>query len=147
MSADREPTRDELLAMAYADGELPADARRELEERMAHEPALRREVAELRKLEVLARQVAPREPKDHEWDRLESGIVHPAGIGLGFLALFVGVLGITIWGGWELAVSDLELLPKILLFLILGGFVLLFLVVLRARLRTIPYDPYTEVKR
>ncbi len=147
MTTDREPTRDELLAMAYADGELAADARSEFEERMAHEPALCREVAEQKKLEVIARQVAPREPKDHEWERLESEIVHPAGIGLGFLALFVGALGITIWCGWELAASDLEIVPKILLFLILGGFILLFLVVLRARLRTLPYDPYTEVER
>ena len=144
---EREPTRDELLAMAYADGELPAAERVAFEERMASESALRREVTELRKLELIARQVAPREPMDCEWEQIEKGLVHRAGLGVGFLALLLGAIGITAWIAWDLARSELGLVPKILVFLVLGGLLLLFLVVLRNRLRTLPYDPYTEVQR
>lgn len=147
MSGRENPTRDELLAMAYADDELDPDARIEFEKRMGSEAALRREVAELKKLAVIARQAAPREPIDDEWDRLDRGLVHRGGLSLGFLALFTGVVGLAAWLGWQLATSELQPAVKVLVFLPIGGLVLIFLLVLRARLRTMPYDPYTEVKR
>ena len=40
-----------------------------------------------------------------------------------------------------------DLLPKTLLGSAVTGLVLLFLVVLRGRLRTLPHDPYTKVQR
>ncbi len=146
-SEEPEPTRDELLAMAYADGELPAAERVAFEERMANESALRLEVTELQKLDLIARQMAPREPMDYEWESIEQGLVHRAGLGIGFLALLLGAIGIMAWVAWDLARSDVGLVPKILVFLVLGGLLLVFLIVLRNRLRTIPHDPYTEVQR
>ena len=47
-SRERTPTPDELLAMAYVDGELDDEAARAFEDRLPDEPALVREVAELR---------------------------------------------------------------------------------------------------
>ena len=144
----REPTRDELLAMAYVDGELADDARTEFEARLASEPALLREVAELKKLEVIARQTAPPEPIDHEWKRLEKEVVHAGGHFLGFLLAALGTLGLAGWGMLEVFRDDeLTLVPKLLIGMTIGGFAVLFLVILRARLRTLPYDPYTEVQR
>lgn len=144
----REPTRDELLAMAYVDGELERAAREDFEHRMATEPALVREVAELRKLEVIARQTAPPEPMDYEWRRLGRGGVHRGGHFLGFLFLALGSLGLSGWAAVEiLRAEDLAPFPKICLALGVLGAVILFLVILRGRLRTLPYDPYTEVER
>ena len=149
MSAyDPEPTPDQLLAMAYVDGELDDGARAELEGRLANEPALLREVAELKRLEVIARQTAPPEPIDHEWKRLEQEVIHSGGHFLGFLLVVLGTLGLAGWGMLEVFADDeLGLVPKLLIGTTIGGFALLFLVILRARLRTLPYDPYTEVKR
>lgn len=144
---DREPTRDELLAMAYADGELADEARTEFEQRLAKEPALAREVATLKRLELIARRTAPKEPMDHEWDRLRRDTVHRGGTSLGFTMLLVGTLGAAGWAVVELALSELALLPKLLALLAVGGLAVLFLVTLRARMRTLPYDPYTEVQR
>ena len=144
----RQPTRDELLAMAYVDGELDTEERGEVERRMGAEPALAREVAQLQKLAVIARQTAPPEPMDHEWQRLESGFVQPGGRLLGFLFLIVAGLGMAGWLAYEIAVdSEMPLGMKVLLGLGSLGLFLLFFVVLRGRLRTLPYDPYTEVKR
>lgn len=144
----REPSRDELLAMAYVDGELDDGARAEFEGRLASEPALLREVAELKKLEVIARQTAPPEPIDHEWKRLDKEVVHTGGHFLGFLVATLGTLGLAGWGMLEVFRDDeLAILPKLLIGMTIGGFALLFLVILRARLRTLPYDPYTEVQR
>jgi hypothetical protein len=144
---DRDPSQDELLAMAYVDGELDDAARAEFETRLTSEQALLREVSELRKLALIARQVTPREPKDLEWQRLEDEVVHGGGTSLGLLASAVGTLGILGWLCYELVRSDLETVPKAFLCVLLAGLALLFLLVLRARLRTLPHDPYTEVER
>jgi hypothetical protein len=144
----REPSRDELLAMAYVDGELADDAALDFERRLPDEPALVREVAELKRLEVIARQTAPPEPIDHEWKRIEREVLHFGGHFLGFLLAALGTLGLSGWILFGLFRDDgLSLVPKLLIGMIVGGFALLFLVILRARLRTLPYDPYTEVKR
>lgn len=145
---EREPTRDELLAMAYVDGELDRATRAEMDRRMASEPALAREVAELKRLEVIARQTAPPEPMDHEWNRLKRGLVHRGGHFVGFLLLALGSLGLAAWGViGVLRDEETELTGKVLLSLLILGALTLFLVVLRGRLRTLPYDPYTEVQR
>ncbi len=49
-AAGREPTRGQLLAMAYVDGELAESAHQKFEDRLRREPALMREVAELKML-------------------------------------------------------------------------------------------------
>jgi anti-sigma factor RsiW len=144
---EREPTGDELLAMAYADGELAGDARRDFEARLAREPGLRREVAELRALDLLARQLAPPEPAELEWSRLESGFAQRTGnrIGLGLLgvgALLV-VAGFLCWTCGR----PLPMLLQAGGLCLVHGLVLLFALALRARLKLSPHDPYTKVKR
>ena len=146
-SADSPPSRDELLAMAYVDGELAADARRELEERMRAEPPLAREVAELKTLAVLARQTSAPEPMDSEWERLEREWLHGGGMSLGLFLAAAGVVGLSVWGAYELVVSDLQLAAKALMLALIGGLVLMFGLTVRARLRTLPYDSYTKVVR
>jgi anti-sigma factor RsiW len=143
----REPTRDELLAMAYVDGELSAEGRAEVERRMAGEPALRREVAELQELAVLARAGAPKEPADHEWAELGRDPVQRGALGLGWVLVAVGLLGLGGFGLLELLRSDAPLAVKALLGALLLGAVLLLGATLRARLRTAPLDPYRKVQR
>lgn len=141
------PTRDELLAMAYADGELTEEAAAAFRERLAKEPALSRAVAEHQRLAVVARRIAPPEPMDHEWSRIESESTSRAWAGLAWALTFVGGLGVGGWACMELYRSDMAALPKGLCFAVVAGLVLLFLLTLRNRLRTLPYDPYTEVER
>jgi len=147
MSREREPTGDELLAMAYADGELAGDARLAFEARLAREPDLRREVAELQGLAVLARQLAPAEPAELEWQSLAAGWQQRAGtqVGLGLalagaLLLAAGLLGWILW-------STLPVALKAGAAAIGLGLAVLLLVALRARRRLAPLDPYTKVKR
>lgn len=144
---EREPTRDELLAMAYVDGELEDDAARELEARLETSPELRREVSELQRLAVLARQVAPPEPQDYEWQRLAQDPVQRSGVGLGWALLFIGVVGHLGWFLWALFSSDAELPLKLLTGTLAIGALLLFGTTLRQRLRTLPHDPYRDVQR
>lgn len=146
MSA-REPTRDELLAMAYVDGELTPAGRAEFEGRMAASPALRREVGALKELELLARAAAPKEPMDHEWEALAKDPVQRGTLGLGWILLVIGFLGASTLGLWQLCVSDAPLALKLLCAALLLGGALLLGATLRARLRTLPLDPYRKVQR
>jgi anti-sigma factor RsiW len=143
----REPTRDELLAMAYVDGELTPEGRAELEGRLGASPALRREVSQLKELELLARAAAPKEPMDHEWEELARDPVQRGTLGLGWILLGLGFLGLSGFGLWRLFRSDAPLALKLLFAALLLGGALLFAATLRARLRTLPLDPYRKVQR
>jgi anti-sigma factor RsiW len=147
-SRDREPTREELLTMAYADGELDDAGRREFEQTLASRPDLGREVVQLQRLHILARNAAGPEPMDFEWARLERDVLHRAGIHGGLALLLIGAVGATGWGLWQIAVEDeLGWGLKLLLGSLIAGALAMLLATVRARLRTIPYDPYTEIKR
>lgn len=145
--SEREPTRDEYLAMAYADGELAPEARAEFERRLAHEPALRREVSALRELELLARHAAPKEPADHEWEALAREPVQQAALGLGGGLVVVGGLALLAYGMYELVRAELAPPLKWPLVALTLGAAFLFGAVLRARLRTLPLDPYRKIQR
>ncbi len=145
--SEREPTRDELLAMAYADGELAPDERARFEQRLVREPELAREVAELKRLEVLARHAAPPEPMDHEWERLARSSGQRGLWSAGWLLCGAGLLGLGAWGLTCLECSQASWVPKLLVPLAILGAVLLVVAAVRARMRTLRYDPYRDVKR
>lgn len=142
------PSSDELLAMAFADGELSAEERLSFEQRMVHEEQLGRLVAEHMALDVLARRVAPKEPQDHEWERLRLNPLFSGSRSTGWFLLVLGsvlTLALTVFG-----VATNESLSAPMRVGILGallGLLLLFITVAARRLRTLPLDPYRHVER
>jgi anti-sigma factor RsiW len=145
--SEREPTADELLAMAYVDGELAPQERARFEQRLRGEPELAREVSELRRLELLARQAAPPEPMDHEWERLARSSGQRGLWSAGWLFFGAGLLGLAAWALACLEFSQASWVPKLLVPLALLGALLLVVAAVRARARTLRYDPYRDVKR
>lgn len=145
--SEHEPTQDELLAMAYVDGELSEEARLEFERRLGSETSLTAEVSELKRLAVMARQYAPKEPMDFEWERIRAEPIHAASFSTGWalvtIAAIACILGLLI----ATAQSDLNLAFKLALFSAVGGFLLLLGMTIRARLRTLPHDLYREIQR
>lgn len=144
---EREPTSDELLAMAYADGELDTDARAALEARMRSDEALAREVAAQQRLHQLARHAAGPEPMDAEWERIARASGYRASHGIGATLIMLGGLSLGVWACYALVTSRLELVPKLALGALITGLFVLTLRAWLARRRTRPYDPYTEVRR
>ena len=142
-----EPSEDELLAMAYADGELNEEARREAAQRMASDEAFALRVAHYQRLDVTARS-ALQEPQDIAHAKLAAEPTQRATLGLGWAALSVGLVGFYVWIFYVM-VRDPEMPTtlKVLMLTGIGGFLLLFLAVLRKRLRELPFDPYTKVQR
>lgn len=145
--ADSEPSADELMAMAYADGELSGSARESFELRLAAEPDLGRAVADYRKLEIMARQMAPPEPADHEWTRLSSELGQRAGLRLSHGLILLGAVGLLGLAAVEWAQSDMEPVRKALMGALGLGIIVLAALVARARLRSLPFDPYRKIKR
>lgn len=144
---EKSPSADELLAMAYVDGELDPASRAAFEARMAREPHLGREVAAQQRLDVLARSVAPLEPEDHEWSRMARSPSRRLGFLLAWGMIAVGVIGLTGMCEYELLQSDAPPALKVFVSMIVAGGLLLFALVMRGRLRTRPFDPYTGVRR
>ncbi len=143
-----EPSEDELLAMAYADGELNEEARRETAHRVASDPAFALRVAHYQRLDVTARTAASPEPQDIVHAKLAASPTQQATLGLGWFALVTGTLGFYVWLIFEMTQDpELDILPKVFILGGIGGFLLLFLSILRNRLRELPYDPYTKIKR
>ena len=148
MPPDNAPSQDELLAMAYADGELDEASRLAFEARLSTEPDLAREVAEYQSLAILARGAAPPEPMDYEWQRLAEDPIQRAGNGAGWALVVTGVLGLSGWATVAILRSEqLETLPKMLVLGLMGGMVALFLTTAHARIRTLPFDRYKGVER
>ncbi|MFM7296556.1 MAG: hypothetical protein ACKO4Q_04950 [Planctomycetota bacterium] len=145
--AEREPTREELLAMAYADGELAGDERAQFEQLLATREDLRRAVARERELDLVARSAAGPEPMDAEWAALEQDLAHRAGLGVG-LALVLGGLALglasLLYLLWH---APLPVAAQSAVTALIFGAALLLLRALRARLRTRPFDPYRELRR
>lgn len=148
MNTDNEhPSRDDLLVMAYVDDELVDDVRAEFQARLASDPELAKQVAEYQRLELVARQCAAPEPADHEWARMQADDGRRALLGLGWVFLFCGSVIFIGWLSLELFMSDMAFGGKCALSALIAGFTILLLIKLRDRMRLLPYDPYTEVKR
>ena len=144
---ERIPSPDELAAMAYVDGEMASGDRAAFEARLEREPALVREVAAQQRLAVMARAAAPREPIDEEWRRIAGSAAHRVGLPVGWTHLAVGGIGLAVWCAYEIAIAPIGIVPKLLTAALAAGFLLLFLLAVRARIASRPFDPYDDVQR
>lgn len=148
MTVQPDPTQGELLAMAYVDGELTGDERAGFEARLTGNDELARYVAHYRALELLARQMAPPEPADHEWMRLESAPLHSVGSKVGWGMVGVGGAGLAAYGVYGLATAEsISRMPRVCLLSLMGGLGLLLALTIHTRIRLLPFDPYRKVKR
>lgn len=148
MTAQEQPNRGELLAMAYVDRELSGDELASFEARLATDSELSGHVAHYRALELLARNMAPQEPQDHEWAQLRTGALQGSMLRLAWGLVAIGGAGLAAYGVYSLATSDsITSVNKAGLLALLGGSSLLLALAIRSRIRLLPFDPYRKVKR
>lgn len=141
------PSRDELLAMAFVDNQLDDSARVAFQARLTEEPELAREVAALARIELIAQSSAPPEPIDLAWQNIDTSPSQRAALGFGWLLLFAGVLGLVAIALISLFTGLLPFWQKACFGALLVGISLIFLAILRRRILSRPFDPYSAVKR
>ncbi len=146
-SASSQPTTDELLAMAYADGELSPEAVRVFEARLAHEARLRVLVADQQRIAILAREAAPSEPLELATLIVERGTPHLFLASFGRALLGLAIAWVAVWmclacfdGTWRPPIAGAALAAT----LGLGFLALRAWLVRRA---THHLDPYRDVRR
>ncbi len=145
---DAEPSEEELLAMAYADGEMSPEEAVSFEARMEAEPRLVHRVAEHHALDVLARRITPPEPADRDWAALQLDPLYRGTVGVGWILLIVATAISFALAVWAVATNEgISYIHRGLILSSLLGFTLLFLSVLWRRIRAIPLDPYRHVER
>lgn len=143
----QDPEPDELLAMAYVDGELPPAERRAFESRLETEPRLNEQVAEMRGLALVARNLIPPEPEDREWRKLARDPLQRGGLRIGWFFCLVAVVGFTVAATLSMAQSSEHWAMKVFFFSGAAGASILLLLTLRERLAVLPLDPYRKLQR
>ena len=146
-SPSTSPSTDELLAMAYADGELSPEARRGFETRLAHEARLRVLVADQQRIAILAREAAPSEPLELATLIVERGTPHSFLASFGRALLGLAIAWLAVWmglacfeGAWRPPIAGAALAATL-------GLALLALRAWLVRRATHHLDPYRDVRR
>ncbi len=140
--------RQQQLMMAYVDDELDPREREEFRAQMAADPELAREVTQFQNLATMTRDLKLKEPTDYEWDRFWASLFNRLERQTGWVLFSLGVLLLVGYAAFEfLSADSIELPWKLGGCGLFAGAGLLFLSVLRGRLRTMKYDRYRGVKR
>ena len=138
----------EILMMGYIDGELAPSLQDRFKTHMQDCTQCAQELVRYQELTQVAHSIRLREPQDVELERFWENIYNrmerhsawgliAAGVSLPVVALVLAVIQTDLLAWWLKAGIGA----------VAVGFLLLFISVLRERMRTMPYDRYRGVKR
>jgi len=136
----------EALLSGYLDGELSPNQRQELEAMLAESPAMRRELEALERLKTGTDAACSlSDPPEEVWDRFLDTIYNRIERRTGWFVLVVGATALALYGITVFFVRPwVSVEVKLLLALPVVGLALLFISVLRQRLRARRTDRYTR---
>ena len=144
---DRRRLHDEGLLSGYLDGELTQADAQFVETRLAESEELRRELDELKRLREATMGMKFAEPSEREWDEHARGIFSSGTRSLGWILVIIWSACLLVYGAWQFATSGEDLFVKLTVFGLCSGLGLLFVSVLRDRVRTYQRDKYRRVVR
>ncbi len=143
-----EQERYEALAMAAVDGVLTADEEEELDALVADDPERAAELADFRALKTNTDAMRDRIAASAQIEPIRPGAVAKSGLNLGFVLVWVGLLGLYGFGGYKFMVNpEIHVVAKSAGGLLGAGMLILFFSALRTRLRGLKHDPYQEIDR
>ncbi len=140
------------LMMAAVDGELTAEERSALDQRLAADPELAAEMRQLERLKEVTSMTRIETPPEEHWGIYWQDVYNRMERGLGWILASIGAIVLACYGLWQagseiLADADLPSFVKLAIFALGAGAVVLFVSALREKLFTRKHDPYKEVER
>jgi anti-sigma factor RsiW len=148
----RDRERMHHLMMAALDGEIEPDERRELDEELARDAALRKEWESMSRVKDVASGMSLAEPPAEIWDDYWEDVVRRNERRFGWIVLTAGAVLLGGWMVFELLRAILfdpgmPLVAKVGLALLSLGGAIVTVSVVREKLFVARRDPYREVRR
>lgn len=140
------------LMMAALDDEITPEERQELDALLQRDETLRAEWQELTHVKEATSMLAYPQPPDDVWDTYWTSVYNRLERGIAWILVSVGTVILAGWAGWEViqaiaADSEIPLFAKVSMLAVVLGIVILFVSVVREKLRVRAHDPFKEVKR
>ena len=136
----------EILLSGYLDDELTQQQRQRVENLLERDGEYRRLLEELEQVKQKTESLHYRSPSAGEWDRIERAILQNFSRKLGWMVLWVWAILVTLYAGYEYAMSPGEpLIQKMFVFGLFLGAGLLFVSVWTQRMRESRTDRYKGV--
>jgi len=140
------PAGSEWLS-GYLDGELTQQQRQRIELLLEESPALRSELAELKKMQSTVKTLPHKELVKERLNEMVSSSTQRVTHKSGWVLYVVGLAVLVGWGLYQFSRDDeVHLVEKIATGMVLMGVVLLFVSVLRQRLNEARNDRYKDVQ-
>ena len=136
----------EVLLSGYLDNELTQQQRQRVENFLERDEAYRQSLKELEQVKQQAESLTYATPSSGEWSTLEKSILQNFSRRLGWMVLWVWATLVTLYAGYEYAMTPGEpLIQKLLVFGFFLGIGLLFVSVWSQRMQESRTDRYKGV--
>ena len=146
--------RDEArrLMMAALDGEISPDQRRQLDQLLAGNTALREDWERMNRVKEVTSSMVYREPPEEIWREYWVSVYNRCERGVGWLLMTLSTVVLLSWTAWEVIAAMFadSGMPLFLKFAVLGvatGAIILLVSVVREKWFVRRKDPYREVIR
>ena len=136
---------DEALISGYLDGELTQADEQRIRLHLEDCATCRRPAYQLLRIREAAMSTPFPVPDDRQWDETPRGGLSALLRNLGWTALVLWLVGLTVFGLWKMLTDTEHLVERVLAFGVWLGFGLVFVSVAIDRLRTYRTDRYRRV--
>ena len=141
-----------LRVMAYLDGELPPDDAEEVGHKIDTDPRYREAHRSLSEIKEATNDMKLKNLPEMYWDEYWKHVYNRIERGLGWIFISVGAIILLSYGVWEFLMTminnkSIHLILKAGIFILVIGFVILIVSILREKFMIRKVDKYREIER
>lgn len=131
-------------AMACLDGELAPEREQAFEQHLKECPTCARVFQQYRQMKEITREMKIPEPGEKVWKEFPGDVTERLSQGLGWVFYVGGLFLLIVYGLYEFIVCPAKAIPKIGVFAVLIGFLLLLFSIGKARYNEAKTDRYSK---
>jgi len=149
---EQERTQFQELLVKAVDDELSEEEKRRFEQFIDQYEACRQEWQQFMNIKEVTQEMKFRNPPDPIWETYWSDVYNRLERGVAWILLSAGTIILLVYGAFKAVESmlhdtQLETIVKIAILLVVAGFVVLLVSVIREKFFVLRRDPYKEVQR